>query len=182
MYLVDTLIVFRICDVSVQLQPLPQITSPGFLGYAVDLMQLRSSMEHLRPALRVLFKDMSVWTTQSAAIAHEQTEHQAMLQEAIDSNGIVIGYAHLYYASLDAAAPSAWVRPQLSHWRLRNEPAFDTAEKLKAAVKRCRNALEAVQARRHERELMFSYTHDDSSDTWCISHGSISIRGPSKHD
>jgi hypothetical protein len=122
-------------------------------------------MEHLRPVLRVLFKDMSVWTTQAAAIVHEQTEHQAMLQQAIDSNGIGIGYAHLYYASLDAAAPNAWVRPQLSHWRLRNEPAFDTTEKLEAAVERCRSALETVQARRLGRELMFSYAHDDSGDT-----------------
>jgi GH25 family lysozyme M1 (1,4-beta-N-acetylmuramidase) len=138
-------------------------------------------MEHLRPALRVLFKDMSVWTTQAAAIAHEQTEHQATLQQAIDSNGIVIGYAHLYYASLDAAAPNAWVRPQLSHWRLRTEPALDTADKLKAAVEQCRSALETVQARRQERELMFSYTHDDSSATWCIAHGSICIRGTGEH-
>jgi hypothetical protein len=127
-------------------------------------------MEHLRPALRVLFKDMSVWTTRAAAMAHEATTQQA------------IEHADLYYASLDATAPTTWVRPQISHWRFRSGFECDTAEKLKAAILSCRSSLEAVQARRQERELMFSYTSDDSNDSWCISYGSVPLRCTGEHN
>jgi hypothetical protein len=125
-----------------QMPAAPEITAPGFLGYAVDFMQLRPCMEHLRPALRskALYNDMSVWSTAAEALAH-----QAIVQSP------------LHFVALDSIKEYDCV--SISSWRFR--PAR-TAEALRAAVVRCRAALNAAEQRVCARALQHSACDSDS--------------------
>eukprot|EP00953_Heterococcus_sp_UTEX-ZZ885_P012543 7196-Heterococcus_DN1.PRE.3 len=119
---------------AVQLIPAaPEITAPGFLGYAVDFMQLRPGLEHLRPALRspALCNDMSVWSTRAEALAHQATVPVQLSLAALDRT-------------------SQKFSPLISSWRFRPAPV---AEALRTAVTNCRTALAAVEQREQQRSV-----------------------------
>jgi hypothetical protein len=161
-------------DIFEQPAPLPEITAPGFLGYAVDFMQVRPDMQdHMRLALADLFKDLSVWSTAAEAHAYEvscfaelqqqqqqqqlqqqqqqqQQQHQHALQAGVNVQQLL---RPLNFVSLDSfRRPLALAlagKPCISHWRLRRKPLADTSESLAAAVERCRTAvLSARESRR----------------------------------
>jgi hypothetical protein len=50
--------------------PLDEGRHPGFLGYVVDLVELRPGQEHLRMSVVwALFKDLAVFSTEASALA-----------------------------------------------------------------------------------------------------------------
>jgi hypothetical protein len=112
-----------------------EIKAPGFLGYAVDFMKLRPSLEHLRPALNSidLFYNVSVWSTEAEALAHQET---------------VVWPTLVDFTALDSYCHPC--RPLISSWRFK--PA-GTAEALQAAASNCRRALAAVEQREQQRSV-----------------------------
>jgi hypothetical protein len=160
------------CYMFAQPEPLPEITAPGFLGYAVDLMQVRPGMELMRHALLDLFKDLSVWSTAAEARAHQasRTAAAAQQQRAVQiGDNVQIGpnvHEPLNFVSLDRKARLAPGRVCISHWRFRPHPFADTSESMAAAVKHCRTAYQAACKSRLD---LCGSESDDDSDGSCES-------------
>jgi hypothetical protein len=86
-----------------QSEHLPRIQAPGFLGYVVELIELRPQEEHLRfTALLWCYANLCVFTTEREAIA----ANEARLREDSTAD-------HLRYVSLDLLDQPGF---DLAHW------------------------------------------------------------------